>query len=583
MSSTASSVRQDDLASLLDHHLNKDLLRFTTAGSVDDGKSTLIGRLLHDSKSVYEDQLASVRKSRVNRSGGPIDFSLLTDGLRAEREQGITIDVAYRYFETPLRKFIIADTPGHEQYTRNMATGASTADLAVILVDAARGILAQTRRHAYIASLLGISNVVAAINKMDLVDYQEDVFRRLTGEFAALADRLNFSGVVSIPISALAGENVVTHSDRMPWYAGPSLLQHLETVPLRRAVSDEPTRIPVQYVIRPDASFRGFAGQIASGSIHPGDVVMALPSKQKSRVRSIVTMDGEGDEAFAPMSVTLTLEDEIDVSRGDMLVSAQNPPQISRHFDAMVVWFDEKPLVPGQTYLIKHAVRSARVQATSIQFRVEMEGLSREPARELKMNDVAAVWFEAASPLFFDLYADNRTTGSFILIDPITNATAGAGMIRRARSAGVAAAVLEEPAVPDRSWAPVSVQQRYGRHGHQPALVLAGNRTALAELLEWALFTEGFEAVRVSQDDLSPEQLDAVLGVAKAAGLVVICSAEAVKEKLKQTVKAPRGVRCFDLANMGLPADEQKAVSTIVLALQTLRIVNDVEDSREDD
>ena len=579
MSSTASSVRLDDLASLLDHHLHKDLLRFTTAGSVDDGKSTLIGRLLHDSKSVYEDQLASVRNSRINRSGGPIDFSLLTDGLRAEREQGITIDVAYRYFETPLRKFIIADTPGHEQYTRNMATGASTADLAIILVDATRGLLAQTRRHAYIASLLGISNVVAAINKMDLLGYDEEVFRRLQDDFSNLARQLSFSGVVSIPISALVGDNVVTRTDRMPWYAGPSLLEHLETVPLRQAAATEPMRMPVQYVIRPDASFRGFAGQVASGTIRPGDAVIALPSKQKSRVRSIVTREGEESEALAPMSVTLTLEDEIDVSRGDMLVAPQSLPQVSRHFDAMVVWFDEKPLVPGRSYVIKHAVRSTRVKATSIQFRVEMEGLSREPARELKMNDVAAVWFEAASPLFVDLYADNRTTGSFILIDPISNATAGAGMIRRTRSAAASSAVLAEPAVEDSSWAPVSVQQRYGRHGHQPALVLAGNRTALAELLEWALFREGFEVVRVSLDDLSSDQLSAVLDLARAAGLVVICSASTTREK-RPSVKAPVGIRCFDLSSMVLPADEQAAVSKIVLGLQTLRILNDVEDPR---
>jgi bifunctional enzyme CysN/CysC len=290
-----------------------------------------------------------------------------------------------------------------------------------------------------------------------------------------------------------------------------------------------------------------------------------------------VTREGEESEAVAPMSVTLTLEDEIDLSRGDMLVTPQSLPQVSRHFDAMVVWFDEKPLVPGKSYLVKHAVRSARVKATSIQFRIEMEGLSREPARELKMNDVAAVWFEAASPLFFDLYADNRTTGSFILIDPISNATAGAGMIRRTRTATASSAVLAEPAVEDRSWAPVSAEQRYSRHGHQPALVLAGNRTALAELLECALFREGFEVVRVSQDDLSAGQLTAVLELAQTAGLVVICSAGAAKEK-RPSIKAPAGIRSFDLASMVLPADEQAAVSKIVLGLQTLRIRNDVVD-----
>jgi len=357
MAPVALSDRHDgheSLTAFLEHHRDKDLLRLSTAGSVDDGKSTLIGRLLHDSKAVYEDQLASVRSSRFNRSGGPIDFALLTDGLRAEREQGITIDVAYRYFETPLRKFIIADTPGHEQYTRNMATGASTADLAVILVDATRGLLSQTRRHGYIASLLGIPNAVAAINKMDLLNYREDVFLRLQDQFLVLARQLGIPSVICIPISALAGDNVVNRSDQMPWYAGPALLEHLETVPARPNVTDDALRFPVQYVLRPDANFRGFAGQLASGTIRPGSPVLALPSRQQSRIRSIVTYDGEQPEAFAPMSVTLTLADEIDLSRGDMLVSPEEPPCIARTFEAMVVWFASEPLVLGRNYLVKH-------------------------------------------------------------------------------------------------------------------------------------------------------------------------------------------------------------------------------------
>jgi bifunctional enzyme CysN/CysC/sulfate adenylyltransferase subunit 1 len=528
---------------------------------VDDGKSTLIGRLLHDSKAVYEDQLASVKKSRINRSGGPIDFSLLTDGLKAEREQGITIDVAYRYFETEKRKFIIADTPGHEQYTRNMATGASTADLAVILVDATRGLLEQTRRHAYIASLLGISNVVAAINKMDLLEYREGVFTRLHEDFAALAEQLGLANVVSIPISALGGDNVVSGTSRMPWYAGPSLLQHLEAVPLQRAAADEAVRIPVQYVIRPDASFRGFAGQIASGSIRPGDAVMALPSKKTSRIRSIVTRDGEENEAFAPMSVTLTLEDEIDLSRGDMLVSPEELPHVSRHFEAMVVWFDEQPLALGRTYLVKHAVRSLRVKATGIEYRVEMGALKQEPARELRMNDVGAVRFEAASPLFFDLYADNRTTGSFILIDSLTNATVGVAMIREALSAGKSIGQRLRSA-------PVARQERYRRHNHCPALVLAGDRTALAERLERALFIQGFEVVRVASADFSAEQLSAALGLAKTVGLVVICSGDTAAD-------VPAGMSRFDLTGMGLPADDEAAVAVVVPALQPLRDVSE--------
>ena len=328
----------NSFAEFLEQNLSKELLRFTTAGSVDDGKSTLIGRLLHDSKTVYEDQLASVKKSRINRSSGPIDFSLITDGLRAEREQGITIDVGYRYFTTARRKFIIADTPGHEQYTRNMATGASTADLAVILIDGTKGLLPQTLRHTYISSLLGISTLVAAVNKMDLLDYREEKFQQLEREFLALAEQLGVRAVTCIPISALAGDNVVERSERMPWYSGPALLEHLEHVPIPRPASALSIRFPIQYVLRPDANFRGFAGQIANGVVRPGDAVTALPSGQQSRVESIVTYDGALDEASAPMSVALTLRDEIDLSRGDMLVSSTNLPHVSQRFLASVVW-----------------------------------------------------------------------------------------------------------------------------------------------------------------------------------------------------------------------------------------------------
>src|SRR5579863_27072 len=327
--SVAANAEAFGFESFMERNLEKDLLRFTTAGSVDDGKSTLIGRLLHDSKSVFEDHMAAVKKSRINRSTGAVDFSLLTDGLRAEREQGITIDVAYRYFETPRRKFIIADTPGHEQYTRNMATGASTANLAVILIDSTKGVLAQTRRHTYIASLLGIPNVLVAINKMDLVDYSEEVFLRLQKDFDALAKQLAVPHVVTIPISALAGDNVVEPGANMPWYHGPTFLEHLETVPIRMETPSDAVRFPVQYVIRPDARFRGFAGPVASGVIRPGDPVVSLPSERKSRVKSIVTFDGDAPEAFPPMSVTLTLEDEIDLSRGDMLVSPAHPARFA--------------------------------------------------------------------------------------------------------------------------------------------------------------------------------------------------------------------------------------------------------------
>jgi bifunctional enzyme CysN/CysC/sulfate adenylyltransferase subunit 1 len=567
------SDRGDGLTSLLAHHLEKDLLRLTTAGSVDDGKSTLIGRLLHDSKAVYEDQLASVRSSRFNRSGGPIDFALLTDGLRAEREQGITIDVAYRYFETPLRKFIIADTPGHEQYTRNMATGASTADLAVILVDATRGVLSQTRRHGYIASLLGIPNVVAAINKMDLLEYREDVFLNLHAEFLELARQLGIQSVVSIPISALAGDNVVNRTDQMPWYEGPTFLEHLETVPLRSGLIEDAMRFPVQYVLRPDANFRGFAGQVAGGTIRPGSPVLALPSRQQSHVRSIVTYDGEEPEAFAPMSVTLTLEDEIELSRGDMLVSPDEPPHISRHFEAMVVWFALEPLVLGRSYLIKHNVRASRAKATNIRFRVNMHTLEHEPARELKMNDVASVEFEAAGTLFFDPYTGNRATGSLILIDPLSNATVGAAMIQKDLAA------LPEPLAESANrWAllqaPVTAEDRYARHGHSPALILLQDRPRLAVYLERALFAHGFEVQHASAAEIPADHLRSLLKFARSAGLVLILSSESSRqgEIQSQTMAAEEGFDfVFDLAKQDLPPDDTDAVMAVFSLVGPLR------------
>src|ERR1700737_2704699 len=416
--------------SLLPQDSEKELLRFTTAGSVDDGKSTLIGRLLHDAKGVYEDQLASVKKSRINRSSGPIDFSLLTDGLRAEREQGITIDVAYRYFATARRKFIIADTPGHEQYTRNMATGASTASLAVILVDATKGLLPQTRRHSYIASLLGIPNVLAAINKMDLVGYQEEVFLTLQHDFLALAQRLKISSVRCVPVSALEGDNIVDRSRNMPWYFGPTLLEHLETVPIQPLSSVNSIRFPVQYVVRPNATFRGFAGQVAGGVIRPGDTVMALPSRQTSRVESVVTFDGQLDAAVLSQSVTLKLEDEIDLSRGDMLVSPDDPPSVSSKFSAAVVWLNETPLQLNHTYLAKHSTRQVKAKVTHIQYRVDVNTLNHESSQALAMNGIAFVELATSAPLFFDSYEHSRTTGSFILVDPLSNATVGAGMIQ---------------------------------------------------------------------------------------------------------------------------------------------------------
>ena len=565
--------------SFMERNLEKQLLRFTTAGSVDDGKSTLIGRLLHDSKSVFEDQLAAVKKSRINRSTGAVDFSLLTDGLRAEREQGITIDVAYRNFETPLRKFIIADTPGHEQYTRNMATGASTANLAVILIDSTKGVLAQTRRHTYIASLLGIPNVLVAINKMDLVDYGEEVFLKLREDFIALARQLAVPHVVTIPISALAGDNVVARGERMPWYHGPTLLEHLETVPIRvQTISDE-VRFPVQYVIRPDASFRGFAGQVAGGVIRPGDPVESLPSGQKSRVRSIATFDGDAPEAFPPMSVTVTLEDEIDLSRGDMLVSPVHRPRVSRHFEAMVVWFNAEPAEPGKTYLLKHTSRTVRGKATKIRYRVNVNTLVQEPVSRLQMNDIAYVEFETVSPLFFDHYTQNRITGCFILIDPISNATLGAGMIRAdlADQTGVDAHANSHsepylgPHIGDAALTPVTAAERYNRHGHYPALVLVEGNPDLAVRLERALFDDHFQVLRVTGGAGSASDIKKQYAAFESAGFIVIYSSDALAPGSKRKLESIAAGRFFDLSSIELPAEESNAARTVLSLLQSLR------------
>jgi sulfate adenylyltransferase subunit 1 len=534
-------------AGFLEQNLNTELLRFTTAGSVDDGKSTLIGRLLHDSKAVYEDQLASVKKSRINRSTGPLDFSLLTDGLRAEREQGITIDVAYRYFATARRKFIIADTPGHEQYTRNMATGASTADLAVILVDATKGLLPQTRRHAFIASLLGITNVLAAVNKMDMADYREDIFLKLQDDFLLLAAQLGIAKVQCVPISALEGDNVVDRSSRMPWYHGPTLLEHLETVPLPEKDSLQSFRFPVQTVIRPDATFRGFAGRIASGVIHPGGPVVALPSGRKTHVRSIVTYDGELPQASSSMSVTLQLDEEIDLSRGDMLVSSDDLPAVSRRFLASLVWLHGSPLELGRTYLVKHTARQTKIRALRIRHRVNVNTLAQEPAARLEMNEIGSVEFETHVPLFFDPYSSNRTTGSFILIDAATNATVGAGMIEEDTSA-IAIEEENEFASEALTKAPIAPEERYTRHGHFPAVVLLEGHAALAVRLERLLFDLGFQVLHLNRPAVSASNFADAARVAQSAGLIVLYSGDVLAEETKQQIALEFDNRALDLA-----------------------------------
>ena len=571
------TLREHSVESL-DQNREVDLLRFTTAGSVDDGKSTLIGRLLHDSKAVYEDQLASVKKSRVNRSSGPIDFSLLTDGLRAEREQGITIDVAYRYFATPRRKFIIADTPGHEQYTRNMATGASTADLAVILVDATRGILPQTRRHAFIASLLGIRNVLAAINKMDLVDYREDVFLKVERDFLILSEQLEIGRTQCVPISALEGDNVVNRSKRTSWYQGPTLLDHLETVPLTAGDALEGLRFPLQIVIRPDANFRGFAGRVVSGVLRPGDDVLALPSGRRTRVHSIVSYDGDLPEAFAPMSVALRLEDEIDLSRGDMLVSPKNAPRVSKRFRAMVVWLHEMPLEVGRTYLVKHTARQTKIRAVQIRHRVNVNTLEQERATQLNMNDIASVEFEAHVPLFFDPYASNRTTGSFILIDAISNATVGAGMIQedlpdqpRLETAGLGLEIAEKR---------VSAQKRYERHGHYPATFLLENQPALASKLECALFDQGFEVLHFDDEATGGTLLDSVRA-AQRIGAVSIYSGAALDTETKQHLALEAKPRLFDLPRKNENANDEEVLRRALALADSLRLAKPQKNQEE--
>lgn len=418
----------------------KDLLRFLTAGSVDDGKSTLIGRLLFDSKKIYEDQLDALERDskRMGNAGDHIDYALLLDGLKAEREQGITIDVAYRYFSTNKRKFIIADTPGHEQYTRNMITGGSTANLAVILVDARTGVITQTRRHSYLVSLLGIKHVVLAVNKMDLVSFSKEVFDRIVADYHDFIDPLGIPDVQCIPLSALDGDNVVEHSDRTPWYEGPSLLEFLETVHIANDHNLTDFRYPVQYVLRPNLDFRGFCAKVASGVVRKGDPVVALPSGKTSRVKSIVTYDGELDYAFPPQCVTLTLEDEIDVSRGEMLVHPDNLPLVGRNFEAMLVWMDEERMDTDKSFFLKQTTNTSRCRVDSIKYKVDvntMEQLSLENGRltadtlPMELNQIARVVLTTSKELFFDPYVKNKATGSFILIDPITNNTSAVGMI----------------------------------------------------------------------------------------------------------------------------------------------------------
>jgi sulfate adenylyltransferase subunit 1 len=514
-----------DIVEFLAQERDKDLLRFSTAGSVDDGKSTLIGRLLYDTQSVYEDQVRSI-EGKGTTAPGQIDFALLTDGLRAEREQGITIDVAYRYFSTARRKFIIADTPGHEQYTRNMATGASTADAAVVLIDASKGVLIQSRRHAYIASLLRVRHVIVAVNKMDLIGYDEAAFRAIEADFSAVLDQIaadtgNPVERVFVPVSALVGDNIVHKTDAMSWYTGPSLLELLESLPSSVDTRTAPFRFPVQRVLRPDHTFRGFAGQIASGTIRPGDAITVLPSGRTAQVERIVTWDGDLAEAVAPLSVTLVLDREVDISRGDLIVSSKTPATVSKNAKAALVWMDQRPLELHRRYLLKHTSQTVPVFLTAIDYRTDLGTLRRDSARTLQMNDIGAVTLNLLRPIALDPYGQNRATGAFILVDAETNGTVAAGMVTTAfGSAATGAPLLAD------AWGPLTSSEKEARWGHRGgALELTGPKE-LVDAIERALFTAGAVPVRIDADDDAfvrhPSLLEIVTTLQAKAGLLTL-------------------------------------------------------------
>jgi len=518
----------------------KDLLRFSTAGSVDDGKSTLIGRLLYDTQSVYEDQVRSI-EGKGTTAPGQIDFALLTDGLRAEREQGITIDVAYRYFSTARRKFIIADTPGHEQYTRNMATGASTADAAVVLIDAAKGVLVQSRRHAYIASLLRVKHLIVAVNKMDLIGYDEFRFRAIERDFSLVLDEIaadtgNPVEAIFVPVSALAGDNVVHRTGSMPWYTGPSLLELLEASPPARETRSAPFRFPVQRVLRPSHNFRGFAGQIASGTVKPGDTITVLPSGRSAEVERIVTFDGDLAEAQAPLSVTLVLNRELDISRGDLIASANATPSVTRHIGASLVWMDQRPLAPNRRYLLKHTSHTVPAFVASIGHRTNIGTLAHEAADALEMNAIGAVSIQLLRPIALDLYAENRATGAFILIDATTNGTVAAGMIT---SVGVDTSDGEDESAAISG--PVTALERAARWGHQGGVLSLNGPAELIDLIERSLFAAGVITQRVHIGDAAiaqhPGLLEALVRQQAEAGLLVLQVAVNEIERLVAQVR----------------------------------------------
>ncbi len=571
-----------DIDAYLKQHERKQLLRFITCGSVDDGKSTLIGRLLYDSKMIYEDHLAQLEtdSKKVGTTGGKLDLALATDGLKAEREQGITIDVAYRYFSTAKRKFIIADTPGHEQYTRNMATGASSADLAVILMDARQGVLTQTRRHSFIVSLLGIRHVIVAVNKMDLVKYSEERFNQICDDYRAFAARLDLPDLHFIPISALNGDNLVDPSENMPWYGGSTLMNFLENVYIGSDRNLRDFRFPIQLVNRPHLDFRGFCGTIASGTIRPGEEIMVLPSRQTSRVKEIITFDGNLAEAFAPLSITLTLEDEVDASRGDMFVRAGNLPRSADTFDAMIVWMNQDAMVPGKTYLFKQTTQTVTGSIETLAYRIDVNTLHRSPAPNLELNEIGRVRVSLNAPIHFDPYRNNRSTGAFVVIDRLTNATVAAGMIIDQEADHTRRAVWDDEPTKSSADGPtevsqVSSEERRARFGQKAVTVLltgltGSGKTSIGRAVERKLFDAG-RAVAMIDGEAVRRGLSSDLGYTvedrsenlrrsahlahslNEAGLICIASFVAPGEAVRQRVGTTIGPDRYLIVHVATP------------------------------
>jgi bifunctional enzyme CysN/CysC len=569
-----------DIKSFLDQDQKKDLLRLLTAGSVDDGKSTLIGRLMFDSKMLYEDQLAALERDskRVGHAGEEIDYALLLDGLKAEREQGITIDVAYRYFSTAKRKFIIADTPGHEQYTRNMITGGSTANLAIILIDATKGVITQTRRHTFLVSLLGIKHVVLAVNKMDLVDFSQGVFDAICTDYENFVTQLDIPDVEFIPLSALKGDNVVEVSDRMPWYHGKSMLEFLETVHISSDRNYDDFRFPVQYVLRPDRDFRGYAGKVASGIIKPGDQIMALPSRKTSRVKAIpVYPDKNGgnlDKAFPPQSVTLVLEDEIDISRGEMLVNPDNLPRIERHFEAMLVWMSEDPMDISNQFFLKQTTNTTRARIDMVRYKVDVNTLQKSEVEKLALNEIGRAVITTAKPLFFDPYKKNKNTGSFVLIHPVTNNTVAVGMILdKLESKNLPSRITDTDKEKIRAGKSLIPEESRQKRLNQKGVTLwftglhGSGKNELAFSLEKKLFDSGAIVILLDGSsvrsglnrelDYSPadraENLRRVAHISKILndqGIIVICSFISPGEELREQVTKIIGRERFHLFYM---------------------------------